>query len=158
MAEFDDRLKQLLSDENGMKQFMEVASALLGKSEAKSPAGETATSATQANTTQANATSNSPPMSDMLSALLSQIGSSSGQGSPAASSDAASSTASSPSVLPQLLHTLSDKNVQINEQRLNLVKAMRPYLAESRAASIDRAVKMANVAKAAKNALGLLGR
>jgi len=165
MAELDEKLKQLLSDENRMKQVMEVASALLGKSKAPAPSGETGFSAPPANPpqenppqadgAQANASSNSPPMSEMLTALLSQMGTSSDQAAPVAG-DADNTTSSS--VLPRLLQMMTSNSEKVNPERLNLVKAMKPYLAESRAASIDRAVRMANVAKAAKNALGLLGR
>ena len=44
------------------------------------------------------------------------------------------------------------------EQKEIILNAMKPYMAAKRADSVDRAIKMANMAKVAKSALGMLGR
>ena len=46
----------------------------------------------------------------------------------------------------------------MKSERLDLLRAMKPYLKESRISSIDRAVRMANMTKAAASAMHLLGR
>lgn len=56
--------------------------------------------------------------------------------------------------LPKIMQAFSGKNAYIKPEKVNLLNALKPYLGGSRTGSIDRAVKMANLAKAAKNALG----
>ncbi|ODU56031.1 MAG: hypothetical protein ABT01_04820 [Clostridium sp. SCN 57-10] len=97
---------------------------------------------------------------DTASALLSNSGDEKGaqvlgSGGSSGTPDGQSSIASA-LALPQLLGTLTGKNSYIKEDKLNLVKAMKPYLAQERAGSVDRAIRLANLAKATKAALGLL--
>ena len=61
-------------------------------------------------------------------------------------------------MLPQLMQAFSGQGNLLSNERVNLLKAMRPYLKETRLGSIDRALKMANVTKAATSAMHLLGR
>ena len=60
--------------------------------------------------------------------------------------------------LPQLMDAVSGKGDLVKPEKVNLVRAIKPYLPGDRAGSIDRAIRIANVTKAAKNALRLLGR
>ena len=60
--------------------------------------------------------------------------------------------------LPSLLQAFSGSGSFIKPEKLNLIRALKPYLSEERGSSIDRAIRMANVAQAAKSALTALGR
>ena len=62
------------------------------------------------------------------------------------------------SMLPEIMQALSGDKTYIDENKLNLIKAIKPYMASERAGEIDRAIKMANTAKAAKNILGMINR
>ena len=46
----------------------------------------------------------------------------------------------------------------LKPEKVNLLRALKPYLGQRRAPDIDRAVKMANLARAAQEALGGLQR
>lgn len=61
-------------------------------------------------------------------------------------------------VLPPLLQALSGRSDLVKPEKLNLVRAIKPYLSDGRSPGVDRAIRMANVALAAKSALSLLGR
>lgn len=138
MAELEEKLGQLLGDEAGLKKILDTASALLSNSgDEKGAQGASVPEAGAA-----------PDLSGLLSSILGSGGSS---GTPDGQSSIASALA-----LPQLLGTLTGKNSYIKEDKLNLVKAMKPYLAQERAGSVDRAIRLANLAKATKAALGLL--
>ena len=60
--------------------------------------------------------------------------------------------------LPPILQALSGNGDFVRPEKLNLLRALRPYLSAERGSNIDRAIKMANVARAAKTALAALGR
>lgn len=60
--------------------------------------------------------------------------------------------------IPPLLQAMSGNGSFIKPEKLNLIRALKPYLSEERGTSIDRAIRMANVAQAAKTALTALGR
>lgn len=140
MAELEEKLGQLLGDEAGLKKILDTASSLLANN------GDEKGGAAGESTPEAEAAS--PALGDLLGSILGSGGSS---GSPGGQSSLGSALA-----LPQLLGTLTGKKSYIKEEKLNLVKAMRPYLAEERAGSVDRAIRLANLAKATKAALGLL--
>lgn len=61
-------------------------------------------------------------------------------------------------ILPPILQALSGNGDLIKPEKANLVRAFKPYLSETRSPEIDRAIRMANVARAAKKALSVLGR
>lgn len=75
-------------------------------------------------------------------------------GSPTSPSGLGSAAA----VLPMLMQAFSGGENFIKPEKLNLIKAFKPYMTESSGSSIDRAIKMANIAQAAKSALAALGR
>ena len=60
--------------------------------------------------------------------------------------------------LPQIMDAMSGNADLVKAEKVNLVRAIKPYLPGEHASSIDRAIRLANVTKAAKNALRLLGR
>jgi hypothetical protein len=61
-------------------------------------------------------------------------------------------------IMPQLLQALSGDTSLLQNDRVNLVRAVQPYLPQDKAENIDRAMRMANLTKLAKDVLKLLGR
>ena len=61
-------------------------------------------------------------------------------------------------ILPPILGALSGKTDLVKPEKLNLIRAFQPYLSQTRSPEIDRAIKMANVALAARSAFSALGR
>ena len=60
--------------------------------------------------------------------------------------------------LPPILQAPSGKGEFIKPEKLNLIKALKPYMSATRGDSIERAIRMANIAQATKSALTALGR
>ena len=141
MAAFDERLSRLISDDDSMKQVLELASAVMSGqsscSSTDSPKQETAVP--------------EPDLSSVLGALSS---------SDPESSESAGNTSASAilGIMPQLLQALSGDTSMLQNDRINLVRAIQPYLPQTKAGSIERAVRMANLTKVAKDVLKLLGR
>ena len=165
MPALDETLSTLLSDDARMKQIADIASMLMANSPGK-PASEATHSSTTAAEPQ---TTPAPDLTKMLSAMLAQAPSSSTETAPpekraAAEPESSSSPAPGKQVallatlLPQLMQAMSGNGNMIKSEKVNLVRAMKPYMASRRADSVDRAIKMANMAKVAKSALGMLGR
>ena len=160
MAELDDRLKRLVSDEQSMKRVLDLASVIMDRKAA-------APSAPKPEPKQ----DPPPDMASLLSSLLDQGGGATG-GRPSepkpetpggeraapAQESGPDQTAALAAVLPQLLQALSGNGNLVKSERANLIRAMTPYLSEGRIGSLDRAMRMANVAKAVKSALHDLGR
>ena len=63
-----------------------------------------------------------------------------------------------PALLPRLMMAFSGDANYLKPEKVNLLRALKPYLGQRRAPDIDRAVKMANLARAAQEALGGLQR
>lgn len=61
-------------------------------------------------------------------------------------------------LLPQFLQAMSGEADLVKQERVALLKAMRPYLKESRLPSIERALRLANLTKAASSAMKHFGR
>lgn len=128
MAGLDERLNQLLNNQEGAKSALELMQALLQKQEPSSQTeGSAFESASPLPETNASDTGN-----QTLSALA--------------------------MLLPQFLQAMSGDADLINQDRAALVKALRPYLKEGRLPSIERALRLANMAKAATSAMKHLGR
>lgn len=152
MAELDQRLEQLLSDPEGMQKVLDAAKAILSQRENALPA-------------QAQSSETPPASAEGSAGLAAMLSSVLGAGNPSAAQSAnapspASMDDASPlaSLLPQLMTLFSGQGDLVKSERLELLRAMKPYLKTSRISSIDRAVKMANMTKAATSAMHLLGR
>lgn len=150
MADLDERLSQLLSDPAAMERLTELARALQTRQNSADPAAPTQSSPTteqQGNT----------PLNAVLSNLLSNEPPA---GSPENSHTEATAPPISPllSILPQILQAVSGNGDFIKHERVNLLQAMRPYLKDRRTDSIERAIRMANITKAATLAMHELGR
>lgn len=170
MAELDEKLKSLLGDEENLQKVLETAGSLLNRD--SPPQTEDTSTGTQpqpASEPPAAPLTFSAPASGSgtetggvpnINQLLDTLFNGSAQKDESGASSPPPGESANPlsSALPQLLQAFSGRGNYIDENRLNLVNAIKPYMAETRAGSIDRAIKMANMAKAAKMALGLLGR
>ncbi len=156
MAELEERFSQLLADPERTQKAVDLARAILSQREsAPSPPSSPAPAAAAGDPPASAA--DSAGLTAMLSAMLKA-----GEAAPGAAAlpAAGSSAEGSPlaALLPQLMTLFSGQGDLVKSERLDLLRAMKPYLKESRISSIDRAVKMANMTKAAASAMHLLGR
>ena len=134
MSQPEEKLGALLSDEEGRQRFLQLASMLSGSGASSSeppPAGFDENTVSE-NYTSDFSQSSSSSQSDKTSALL--------------------------EVLPKLLQAMSGNGEGLDSKKINLIRALSPYLNSNRTQYIDRAIRMASVAKAAKDTLGMLGR
>lgn len=155
MADLDERLDRLISDQESMRKVLEMAKTILAQQDSAASA-----SATEPPTPAAEPAP-APDLSFLLSAMMSQ------QVPPQQPSE--STAANQPqqplqgmpalaAVLPQLMQAMSGQGDLVKQERVTLLRAMRPYLKETRLSSIERALRMANMTKAATAALHALGR
>lgn len=150
MADLDERLSQLLSDPAAMERLTELARTLQTRQNSADPAAVTSN-------TPSTATEENTPLSAVLSNLLSAgAATEPAQEQP----QGAAPPPASPllTLLPQIMQAMSGNGGFIKQERINLLQAMRPYLKDRRTDSIDRAIKMANITKAATLAMHELGR
>lgn len=153
MAELDERLSRLLSDENGMKRLLELASGVMaGQDDSSSQNTQP-----QHQPMQTEGTASPPPAPDLSSVLnfLNQGGSGAKQ---PPETEPPSITSGIMELLPELLQALSGNATLLQGDRVNLIRAIQPYMSEARAGNIDRAVRMANLTKVARDFLKLMGR
>ena len=141
MAELDERLRRLISDNDSMKQVLELASAVMS--------GQSSRSSTD--TTKSNNSDSGPDLSSVLHSLTDSD-------SQRTKSSDTSSVSALLGIMPQLLQALSGDTSMLQNDRVNLVRAVQPYLPQDKAENIDRAMRMANLTKLAKDVLKLLGR
>lgn len=172
MAEIDDRLSQMLADPDSMKKVMDIASSIMAqRKESAATEPDEAAPPAPIEAQPIEVQSVEPPaaggldLSSILQMVGPMLGGMGGSGSsPSSDTDAASSAPPSGlgsilsgidiSELPKIMQAISGKNAYIKPEKVNLLNALKPYFGEERTPSIDRAVKMANLAKVAKNALG----
>ena len=134
MAQLEERLSNLLSDDEGRQQIIRLASMLSGSSsseqnnqpmQAPSPIPDSeAEDAEQVRAEQ--------PQKDKMSAIF--------------------------EALPNLLQAMSGSGDGLDSKKVNLIRAISPYISSARGEYIDRAIRMASIAKAARDTLGILGR
>ena len=134
MAQLEEKLSALLSDEEGRQRFLQLASMLSGSGGASSSRADTDSDSQAADDTEQISP---PPPSDNNT------------------DDRAGVILE---LLPRLLGALSGSGEGLDEKKLNLIRALSPYLNTRRSQYIDRAIRMASMAKAAKDTLGMLGR
>lgn len=141
MAELDERLRHLISDNDSMKQVLELASAVMS--------GQSSRSSTD--TPKTNSSDSGPDLSSVLHSLTDPD-------PQRTTSNDTSSVSALLGIMPQLLQALSGDTSMLQNDRVNLVRAVQPYLPQDKAENIDRAMRMANLTKLAKDVLKLLGR
>lgn len=155
MADLDERLDRLITDQESMRKVLEMAKTILAQRDSAGPASATEPEPAATETVPES------DLSSLLSTIMSQPASQSRQpenspaGAPQQNPQGVSALAA---VLPQLLQAMSGQSDLVKQERVTLLRAMRPYLKDTRLNSIDRALKMANMTKAAAAALHALGR
>lgn len=143
MAEMDEKLGAILNDPDKMQQIMAMASSIMGK---MSPGTANANVPEPSANIPVDAPPQTSQVADMLKSFMEN------------KDTASSATAPSPSsagvaMLPQLLQMFGGGS-SVKSEKANLLSAIKPYVKDGRAGNIDRALKMANMAKSAKSALG----
>ena len=162
MADLDARLNQLISDQESRQKVLDAAKAILAQRDSVHPERESPSLAPAPEEKESGVGGD---LTQLLSSLLARQATS-GEESENPLQSAQNISSAMPELptspllqaLPQLMGALSGKEDLVDHQRLDLLRAMRPYLREERAGSIDRAVRMANLTKAAASAMHLLGR
>lgn len=158
MADLDERLNRLISDQESIKKVLEMAQAILAQRECTVPEPATP-QPVPFSESETSGDASAHNLSSMLSALFPQQATSEPHASQPSENGVQNATMSPiASVLPLLLSALSGQSSLIKNERVELLRAMRPYLKENRLDSIDRALKMANMTKAATSAIHMLGR
>ena len=172
MAELEDKLNQILSNPDSMKKVMDLASGLMSAQKA----GGSRSAEPQAPCPEgggrdlgallgsmAPGGGQSPPASgggglDLSSLLASlagkrETGQASG-GDPPSAEEVPAPGGFDIAALPRLMQAFSGETNYLKQEKVNLLRALKPYLGQRRAPEIDRAVKMANLARAAQDTLG----
>lgn len=153
MAELEERFSQLLADPEQMQKVVDMARAILSQRESAPSAPSSPAPAAAAGDPPASA---ADPAG--LTAMLKAGDAAPGSAALPAAAGSAMEQSPLAALLPQLMTLFSGQGDLVKSERLDLLRAMKPYLKESRISSIDRAVRMANMTKAAASAMHLLGR
>ena len=129
MSEFEEKLNAILSNPDAMAQVMNLAQSL----------GGGVTGAAQASQQEKTPSPDQPsPMSDVgrLGDIFSQI---------------------DPALIGKLLPLLGELNSGKNDERLQLLYALKPFLKPERQDKVERAVKAAKLIHIGKKFLTTLG-
>ncbi len=177
MADMEEKLGQLLSDPESMQKVLNLASGIMSAqkssntSEAAPGGGAPAgggldLSSLLASLSKKPADSAAPPASDAggaaaapsgggmdLSSLMASLGGKTG-GENTGGGEVPAPGGFDIAALPKLMQAFSGDTNYLKPEKVNLLKALKPYFGERRGPEIDRAVKMANLARAAQSTLG----
>lgn len=155
MADLDDRLDRLISDQESMRKVLETAKTILAQRDSA------ASVSVSDPPTKAEAPPQSPDLSSLLSTIMDQQAAVQSQKEGLDAPEPQTQAQGMPAlaaILPQLMQAMSGQGNLVKQERVTLLRAMRPYLKDTRLSSIDRALRMANMTKAATAALHTLGR
>lgn len=150
MADLDERLSQLLSDPDTVSRILAVANAIQSQRDSSSPEPVKTETPPELQPQE-------PDLSVLLSSLFTDKQAPSTPELPL-DSQPTSTLPPIAAILPQLLQAINGQGNLVKQERVDLLRAMRPYLKGNRTQSIERALKMANVTKVATSAIHLLGR
>jgi hypothetical protein len=128
MAQLEERLSELLSDDESRQQILRLASML--KNSSSEPNNERVQAESAMN--ESVEKPSEPDNSDKMGAIF--------------------------AALPNLLQAMSGSGEGLDGKKVNLIRAISPYISSSRGEYIERAIRLASVAKAARDTLGILGR
>lgn len=187
MADIQDALQKLFSDPESMKKVTDLAAGLApALQESVASQNPPPASGGLGGLFGSPEQTNSPPSGEQnsgdISSLLASLGKSLssppagneqkkeggldlsslfslfGKGSSSAEENTEKQRGMDPPLLPRLMMAFSGDANYLKPEKVNLLRALKPYLGQRRAPDIDRAVKMANLARAAQEALGGLER
>ncbi len=128
MAQLEERLSELLSDDESRQQILRLASML--KNSSSEPNNERVQAESAVN--ESVEKPSEPDSNDKMGAIF--------------------------AALPNLLQAMSGSGEGLDGKKVNLIRAISPYISSSRGEYIERAIRLASVAKAARDTLGILGR
>jgi hypothetical protein len=128
MAQLEERLSELLSDDESRQQILRLASML--KNSSSEPNNERVQAESAVN--ESVEKPSEPDSNDKMGAIF--------------------------AALPNLLQAMSGSGEGLDGKKVNLIRAISPYISSSRGDYIERAIRLASVAKAARDTLGILGR
>jgi hypothetical protein len=128
MAQLEERLSELLSDDESRQQILRLASML--KNSSSEPNNERVQAESAMN--ESVEKPSEPDSNDKMGAIF--------------------------AALPNLLQAMSGSGEGLDGKKVNLIRAISPYISSSRGEYIERAIRLASVAKAARDTLGILGR
>ena len=128
MAQLEERLSELLSDDESRQQILRLASML--KNSSSEPNNERVQAESAVN--ESVEKPSEPDGNDKMGAIF--------------------------AALPNLLQAMSGSGEGLDGKKVNLIRAISPYISSSRGEYIERAIRLASVAKAARDTLGILGR
>lgn len=134
MSEFEDRINSLLNDPKQMDKIAALAKSLMGD--------EGGTPKPQNTADKAENSGFDPAMLDKLTGLLKK--------------DGLEDSGLDPAMLGKLMGLLK-KGTSGDSERTALLNAMKPYLSEKRRTKMDKAMKLARIAKIAELAAGEFG-
>lgn len=146
MAEPDELLRRLLSDEDSAKRFFELASSVM--------AGQNGGSSDQT----AQKQDPSPPSAPDLTSILGNLAGGAPNETAPDPSVSSSPLASLLAFMPQLLQALSGNTSALQSDRVTLIRALQPYMPQGKSDSIERALRMATLTVVARDILRALGR
>lgn len=149
----DDKFNAILNDPEKMKAAFDMASKIMAQGGSKAPAPEI--NSNDLGSVLQNMRENGTL--DSILKNLSSTSSSSGTQSTDNTKPDAKQKSNFADMLPNLLQMMGG-SASLDSDKANLLKAIKPYVNESRAENIDRAVNVAGMAKSAKNMLGSLKR
>lgn len=130
MAELDERLSRLLSDGDSMKQVIELASAFMAGQK-----GSSSQTQEQSKNQNLDFTKNEDEDAGTAPSGVDLF-----------------------SMLPLLLQAFSGDTSRLQSDRVNLIRAIQPYMSQNKAGNIERAMRMASLTIVAKDVLKRLGR
>jgi hypothetical protein len=136
LSEFEDRINSLLNDPKQMDKIAALAKSLMGE--------EGGTQKPQGTAKAAESGGLDPDMLGKLTGLFKNDGSEDG------------GLGLDPAMLGKLAGILK-KGGSENSERTALLNAMKPYLSEKRRSKMDKAMKLARIAKIAELAAGEFG-
>ena len=137
MAEFEDKLNAILSNQEAMSQIMSLAHSLTGGGGSLHNSGETEQSVSQEQSgeEQERDAPQSAATQPDLSALLGQL---------------------DPGMLQMGMRLVREYQGS-DDRNAALLAALRPFLKEDRRAKLDRALELARVTRLIRVALGAMG-
>jgi len=147
MAEFEDRLNAILGDPEAMGQIVSIAKALTGEDGVSAPAPEDSGETPAPAAEEESGPSEAPAQPDW-SALLGMLGGTGGE----------SPLSALGSMDPKLLQaavTLFSEYSAPDDQKTALLNALKPYLKPERQAKVDKALRLARLARVIHRALQL---
>lgn len=172
MAELEEKLNQILSNPDSMKKVMDLASGLMSAQQNNNAASQQASAPQGSDLSgllgslgKGNASAAPPAASGGggmdLSTLLASLSGKKGGSQGGENGEEAPSPGEVPApggfdmaVLPKLMQAFSGDTNYLKQEKVNLLRALKPYFGQRRGPEIDRAVKVANLARAAQDTLG----